>query len=132
MYMAGELSDLAVAALKADAVSLGCTALCENACMEQMKVMKPMKSLEPITKGSEAAKRWWPPELGTPSVSGSSNDLRYAYFSGRHRLAVDDGRHIKIYDTGGKPISGFSSSDGKTLTLDTLEGPRKLTSLKLA
>ena len=76
-----------------------------------MKPMKPMKPLEPITKGSEAAKSWWPHELGSPSVSGSSNDLRYAYFADGHRLAVDDGKHIKVYDTGGKTISGFSSSD---------------------
>ena len=96
-----------------------------------MKPMKPMKPLEPITKGSEAARSWWPHELGTPSVSGSSNDLRYAYFDAKHRLAVDDGKQIKVYDTGSKPISGFSSSDGKTLTFNTEDGPRKVSSLKL-
>src|ERR1700712_1835204 len=100
--------------------------------MEPMKPMKPMKSLEPITKGSEAAARWWPQELGKPSVSGSSNDLRYAYFAGKPRLAVDDGQRIKVYDTGGKPISGFSSSDGKTLTFETEDGSRQLSSLKQA
>ena len=56
-----------------------------------MEPMKPMKPREPITKGSEAAKSWWPNELGTASVSGSSNDL--PYFAGKHRLAVDDGQH---------------------------------------
>ncbi len=90
-----------------------------------------MKPLEPVTKGSEAAKTWWSHELGTPSVTGSSNDLRYAYFAAVHRLAVDDGQHIKVYDTGGEPISGFASSDGKTLTFDIGEGTRKLSSLKL-
>jgi len=90
-----------------------------------------MKPLEPITKGSPAAKTWWPDELGSPSVSGSSNDLRYAYFAGKHRLAVDDGQRVKVYDTVGKAISGFSSSDGKTLTFEAEDGTRKLSSLKL-
>ena len=46
--------------------------------MEPMKPMKPMKPLEPMTMGSEAAERWWPHDLGTPSVAGASNELRYA------------------------------------------------------
>ena len=99
--------------------------------MEPMKPMKPMKPLEPIAKGSETAKSWWPRELGTPSISGSSNDLRYAYFAEKHRLAVDDGQRVKIYDASGEAISGFSSSDGKTLTFDAANGSRKLSSLKL-
>jgi hypothetical protein len=97
--------------------------------MEPMKPIQPMKPLEPITKGSPAT--WWPHELGSPSVSGSSNDLRYAYFAAKHRLAVDDGQHVKVYDTVGKANSGFSSSDGKTLTFESEDGTRKLSSLKL-
>ena len=93
--------------------------------------MKPMKPMEPIAKSSEAAKSWWPHELGNPSVTGSSNDLRYAYFASKHRLVVDDGQHIKLYDTGGKSISGFSSSEGKNLTFDMDGSSRKLSSLKL-
>ena len=90
-----------------------------------------MKPLEPITKGSEAAKSWWPHDLGSPGVTGSSNALRYAYFAGKQRLAVDDGQHVKVYDTDGQKIGGFSSSDGKTLTFDVEGQSRKLTSLKV-
>ena len=104
--------------------------VCEDAAMEPMKPMKPMKALEPVRKGSDAAKTWWPHELGTPSVSGSSNDLRYAYFADKHRLAVDDGQQVNVYDTGPKAINAFSSSDGKTLMFDTENGPRKLALLK--
>ena len=93
--------------------------------------MKPMKPLEPIRKGSEEANTWWPPELGQPSVSGSSDGLRYAYFSAKHRLAVDDGRKIRLYDTGSKDISGFSASNGRDLTFQTADGAKKLSSLKL-
>lgn len=98
--------------------------------MEPMKPMKPLKPLEPITKGSEKARSWWPHELGSPGVTGSSNDLRYAYFAGKHRLAVDDGQHVKVYDTDAQKIGGFSSSDGKTLTFDVDGQSRKLSSLK--
>ena len=99
--------------------------------MKPMKPMQPMKPLEPITKSSEAAQRWWPHELGTPNVRGPSNDLRYAYFAGKHRLAVDDGQHVTVYDSAGELISGPSSSDGKTLAFETGDGPRKLSSLKV-
>ncbi len=93
--------------------------------------MKPMKPLEPITKGLEATQNWWPNELGTPGVTGSSNRLRYAYFASKHRLAVNDGQHVKIYDTEGQAVGGFSSSDGKTLTFDVDGQSRELSSLKL-
>jgi hypothetical protein len=94
-----------------------------------MKPMKPMKPLEPIRKGSEEANTWWPSELGQPSVSGSSNGLRYAYFSAKHRLAVDDGRKIRLYDTGSENISGFLTSNGRDLALQTADGAKKLSSL---
>ena len=94
-----------------------------------MKPMKPMKPLEPIRRESEEAKKWWPHDLGSPSVSGSSNDLRYAYFADKHRIAVDDGKHVKVYDTGGEHISGFSSSESRVLTLHTAAGLRKLSAL---
>jgi hypothetical protein len=99
--------------------------------MEPMTPIKPMKPLAPIRKGSEEANTWWPAELGQPSVSGSSDGLRYAYFAARQRLAVDDGRRIRLYDTGNEKISGFSASNGRDLTLQTEEGARKLSSLKL-
>ena len=99
--------------------------------MKPMKPMQPMKPLGPMTGDSATGKSWWPHELGTPSVSGSSNALRYAYFAGKHRLAVDDGQNVNVYDTGDEAISGFSSTDGKTLTFHTKDGSLKLSSLKL-
>src|SRR5208283_5174970 len=42
---------------------------------------------------------WWPAELGAPSATGSQNNLRYAYFAGSRRLAVDSGGDIWVYDT---------------------------------
>jgi hypothetical protein len=94
-----------------------------------MKPMKPMKPLESIHKGSEEANTWWPSELGQPSVSGSSDGLRYAYFSAKHRLAVDDGRKIRLYDKGSENISGFLTSTGRDLAFQTADGAKKVSSL---
>ena len=53
-----------------------------------MEPMSPMKPMEPM----EAPVRWWPEELGEqPSSAGGQNEMRYAFFGDRHRLAVDTG-----------------------------------------
>jgi len=51
---------------------------------------------------------WWPAELGVPGSTGAQNNLRYAYFPGARRLAVDVGGQISVYDTGNHQIGGFS------------------------
>ncbi len=55
---------------------------------------------------------WWPTELGAPSAKGSQNNLRYAYFAGAQRLAVDSGGDVWVYDTLGHQIGGFSQQQG--------------------
>lgn len=55
---------------------------------------------------------WWPAELGQPSSTGSQNNLRYAYFSGARRLAVDSGGDVWVYDTLDHQIGGFSQQQG--------------------
>ena len=57
---------------------------------------------------SPAAAGWWPADLGQPASVGGQNDLAYAYFPARQRLAVHDGGAIRIYDTSGYAITGFS------------------------
>jgi len=51
---------------------------------------------------------WWPADLGVPGSTGAQNNLRYAYFPGARRLAIDVGRQISVYDTGNHQIGGFS------------------------
>jgi hypothetical protein len=55
---------------------------------------------------------WWPQELGTPSALGSQNQIKYAYFSGARRLAVQTGKSVWIYDTQDHQIGGFSQQQG--------------------
>ncbi len=67
---------------------------------------------------------WWPSELGSPSSTGSQNSLRYAYFPGSNRLAIDDRGRVEVYDTSGYDISGFGQqqSGDASLTFTSQRG----------
>ncbi len=67
---------------------------------------------------------WWPSELGSPSSTGSQNNLRYAYFPASNRLAIDDRGHVEVYDTSGYDISGFGQqqSGDASLTFSSQRG----------
>ncbi len=78
--------------------------------MQPMEPMKPMKPMEPMKQ----EKPWWPKSLGdSPNSAGGQNDVRYAYFASKNRLAVDrgDGR-VSVYDTAGQDISGVQQAQG--------------------
>jgi hypothetical protein len=55
---------------------------------------------------------WWPADLGSPSSSGGQNDARYAYFPHVHRLAIDRGGELAIYDTLDHQIGGVQQQQG--------------------
>jgi hypothetical protein len=59
-----------------------------------------------------ASGQWWPPELGFPNGSGAQNQVRYAYFSPAHRLAVELNGHVTVYDTLDHQIGGVSQQQG--------------------
>jgi hypothetical protein len=75
---------------------------------------------------------WWPDKLGTPSSSGSQNDMRYACFPDEHRLAVQRDGRVRVYDTGEHRITGFSQqqSSGQTLSFSSESGAVRLEDLK--
>ncbi len=60
----------------------------------------------------DPADLWWPRDLGEPSATGSQNNVRYAYFAGARRLAVETGGQVWIYDTQDHQIGGFSQQQG--------------------
>ena len=74
----------------------------------------------------------WPAELGTPSSSGSQNDLHYAVFPETRRLALDQGGHISVYDTADHAITGFAQAqgDGQSITLTSQYGLVRLSDLR--
>lgn len=55
---------------------------------------------------------WWPAELGMPNSSGAQNNVRYAYFAGSHRLAVEVNGRVSVYDTLNHQIGGVSQQQG--------------------
>jgi hypothetical protein len=59
-----------------------------------------------------ASGQWWPLELGFPNGSGAQNQVRYAYFSPTHRLAVELNGHVTVYDTLDHQIGGVSQQQG--------------------
>jgi len=55
---------------------------------------------------------WWPAELGQPNSSGAQNDMRYAYFAGPRRLAIQQNGVTTLYDTLDHQIGGVSQQQG--------------------
>jgi hypothetical protein len=60
----------------------------------------------------DPASNWWPQDLGVPNATGSQNSVRYAYFSGARRLAVQTNSDVWVYDTLDHQIGGFSQQQG--------------------
>jgi Short C-terminal domain len=78
-----------------------------------------------------AGGQWWPAELGSPNGAGGQNQIRYAYFNGARRLAVDLGGHVTVYDTLDNQIGGVSQQQGggSSLTLTSQYGTVSVSSL---
>ena len=91
----------------------------------EFKSFAPMKPM--------ATERWWPAEMhGAPDSTGASEGWRYAYFHADHRLVIEHGEHISMYETGDKRISGIAQSSGAFPSFKDEEGQIvQLTSLKL-
>ena len=77
-----------------------------------MKPMEPMEPLPFIHPGIAGERPWWPEDLGTPVAAGRQGDVRYAYFADAHRLAVDRGGVITVYDTADHRIGGAGQQQG--------------------
>ena len=74
---------------------------------------------------------WWGPSLRYPNSTGAQHGARYAYFAQAHRLAVEDGGTVTVYDTLDHQIGGFSqqqSGDG-TMSCTSQYGTVSLASL---
>jgi hypothetical protein len=70
----------------------------------------PVSLFVPATGGGSG--NWWPGDLGVPSASGSQNNVRYAYFAGPRRLAVEVNGRVSVYDTLDHQIGGVSQQQG--------------------
>lgn len=74
---------------------------------------------------------WWPAELGRPHSTGAQNGMRYAVFGDAHRLAIDEGGRVTVYDTLDHRIGGASQqqSGSSRLSFSSQHGPIELDSL---
>lgn len=77
---------------------------------------------EPVPDTAHDTSGWWPAGLGAPAATGGQNDMRYACFPERRRLAVERGGRVTVYDTGDHRLTGFAQQQGSTITL-TFSGP---------
>ncbi len=96
--------------------------------MEPMKPMKPMAPMKPMDSGPE----WWPDDLGQPGTSGSQNNVRYAFFPEKRRLAIERDSKVTIYDSGDHKISGVSQQqgEGEAPAFSSQKGEVKIDELK--
>ena len=72
----------------------------------------------------QASGQWWPSDLGVANGTGAQNQVRYAYFNDRHRLAVELHGRVTVYDTLDHQIGGVSQQQGSggSLTFTSQHG----------
>jgi hypothetical protein len=85
-------------------------ALCAD--LAQLLATSAMVHSAPPASGGGAVTAWWPADLGTPSATGSQNDLQYAIFPTAHRLAILSNGALRLYDTGTHQIGGVQQQSG--------------------
>jgi hypothetical protein len=120
MVMVGDMFNHA---LKAKVDSL-CTELSDRLMNEPLFAMPSQYQSQSQSSGGEGqvslfvpgqgggSGEWWPAGLGAPSSTGAQNQVRYAFFPGTRRLAVEIDGRVTIYDTGDHLISGVSQQQG--------------------
>ena len=84
---------------------------------ESLSPAQRLFSRDPVSTSN-----WWPSELGMPSSEGRQNEMRYAYFGGKRRLAVDAGEGVRVYDTLGADITGVSQQQSTFGTISFSSG----------
>jgi hypothetical protein len=119
------VSDMFNATLKARVERL-CDELSTLVANQQDMIDSDARAGEPVSLlvPSAGDGRWWPEYLGRADSTGAQNAVRYAYFAGPRRLAIDAGGRITIYDTKDHRISGVSQqqSGRGSLTFSSQHG----------
>lgn len=106
MVMVGDMFNNAVKAK----VSGICAALSQLLATPLFASAGPQASRH--TASPRSAATWWPDEFGTPTMTGSQNNMRYAYFAAMQRLVLDRAGEVSIYDTQDHQIRGVSQQQG--------------------
>jgi hypothetical protein len=99
-------------------------------CHELASMTGPVPAAAELEPGQTS--HWWPEALGEPSATGAQNDMRYACFPDRRRLAVMRDGQVRVYDTKDHRITGFSQqqSSAQSLSFTSQLGSVRLEELK--
>jgi hypothetical protein len=120
-----------------DMFNSGLQATVSGLCAALSELLASMQVYPPLPPGQGGSggwgsNNWWPGDLGSPSSTGGQNDVRYAYFPGARRIALQRNGQVTLYDTldhqiggvqqqqGGYPGSLSFSSQFGTFTVDSL------------
>src|ERR1700685_3451606 len=88
--------------------------------------VRPLRPQQPVSKSN------WPSALGIASTSGTSPEMRYAYFPQNRRLAVEWQGVLTIYDTAEYQFRGMlqaHSAEAVGISILTQRGRVRLTDL---
>lgn len=87
-----------------------------NLCGELAEALAKNQMFPPGSRGS-SGNNWWPEGFGSPSSSGSQNNIRYAFFPQAQRLVVERGGDVTVFNTLNHKISGVSQQQGGNTSL---------------
>jgi hypothetical protein len=101
-----------------DMFNHGLKATVNNLCGELSNALANNQMFPPASQsGGGGNNNWWPGDLGSPSSSGSQNNIRYAFFPQARRLVVQRDGHVTVFDTLDHRISGVSQQQGGNTSL---------------
>jgi hypothetical protein len=116
-----------------DMFNHGLKATVNNLCGELSNALANNQIFQPAPQGQGGGNNWWPGDLGTPSSSGSQNNVRYAFFPQARRLVVQRDGQVSVFDTQNHNIGGVSQQQGggSSLTFTSQYGTISTLSLPL-
>jgi hypothetical protein len=105
----------------------------DNLCNELSNALANNQMFPTTPQGGLGGGSWWPGDLGSPSSSGSQNNIRYAYFPQTQRLVVERDGQVSVFNTLNHHISGVSQQQGgdSSLTFTSQYGTVSTLSLPL-
>lgn len=100
-----------------DMFNHGLKATVNNLCGELSNALANQQMFPPTPQGGFGGGQWWPGDLGSPSSSGSQNNIRYAFFPQAQRLVVQRDGQVSVFNTLDHAISGVSQQQGGNTSL---------------
>jgi hypothetical protein len=89
----------------------------DNLCNELSNALANNQMFPPAPQGGVGGGNWWPRDLGSPSSSGSQNNIRYAFFPQAQRLVVERDGQVSVFNTLDHRIGGVGQQQGGDASL---------------